>query len=330
MTDIPQAQTQEVPSNLSLTLAVPATLAVNIGQGNDLLVTANDFIIDCQEMAALAAQNMTVCKKFGAVMEAGRKDFLEPAQLIIERAKKWFNPPLQAALAAETVYKTKLASWTESERKRIELENQKREELARKLRQEADAKAASERARAAEVARQKENEARVAREAREKAEREEREAAAEKARAIEEGNKEAEKEAIRKAALAREEAQRSAAAEARANEHAAAAIETGEAKALTAQLEAAAVATSAAPVVQQAVAGFSMRKNWMAQINLKLTENDVKLLIAKAAINDGRIDLLGLLDLNIGAASKMAKALESAFSVPGMHAVNNSIAAGKK
>lgn len=319
----------DAPRDLSLIIAVPPALAVNISQGNDLIATANDFVIDCQEMATMASQNMTACKKFSQLMETGRKDFLEPAQLIIERAKKWFNPPLLAAQEAEGIYKKKLLGWQESERARIELENKKREEVARKLRQEADEKAAKERARAAEIARQREQEARIAAEARAKAEAEARVAAEAKRKAIEEGNKEAARLAAEQERTARAEAQSRAAAEAKANEQATSAIENGEAMAQTAQLEAAAAVTSAAPLAQQKVVGFSTKKNWVAKLNPLLTENDVKLLIAKAAVA-GRTDLLGLLDLNMGAANKMAKALESAFVVPGMTAANEPVAVGSR
>lgn len=290
---------EQIPQTLAVTLAVTEEVRSQLGAGNDALVLAQSFEIDCAEMAQAAADQRATFSKQITHFEGMRKKLIEPSMSIIETARGWFNPMINGLTDAKKLLGDKLLVWEKQEQDRIREANRQREELARKLRQEAEQKAAQERARAEEQAREARRKAAEAEEARRKAEAE--------------GN-------TRAAAAA-------AAAAAKAHEQATAAIENGEAAAQAAQLHAAAVATMPAQTAAK-VTGFGSRENWVAELDKGMTEHDVIRKIA--AVLATRPELIGLLDLNLSAANKLAKALKSAFSVPGLIAKDDRIAAGTR
>lgn len=298
MTDLSQG-VAEPPQDISLKLAVPPTLQTSVLESDTLLREAQEFIIDCKEMAELAAARMKGCKKFYEGIDAMRKDFLEPAALLVERAKKWFNPPITGAQQAEIVYKEKLLAWNRAEQERVAEENRRREEVQRKLRQEAEAKAAQERARAEEIAAQRRREEEKAEEERRKAE------AAGNARA----------------------AAAAAAAAAKAREQAQAALENGEANAQAAELHAAA-ATSAPMGKVEKVAGFGTRKNWKTRYATGFRD-DESVIRAIAAELKARPDLVAYLKLDHAACDRAAKVQEKVLSIPGLEPWNDPIATGR-
>jgi len=295
------------PDKLNITLALDEATRAKFAQTSLVVQVAEAFVIDSTDMANAAKTDLDSIVAQKARIEAGRKGFIAPAMAIIENAKAWFNPPLLALQQAEDIMRKKLVAWTTSERLRVEAENKAREEAARRARQEAEQKAAAERAKAEE----REREAR------------ERAAAEEKKRAAAAAEAEAARQAGDKKAAAEAEAKaRAAAAEkARQDERERLAREEGERKAREAQLAADAAAKAAPkPAEAAGVAGFSTRSVWVAELAPEKTEDDAKLEIAKA-IAAGRTDFLPLFKLDMGAASKLAKAQKGHFNVPCLKAV---------
>ena len=289
----------DTPESLQVALPVTGELMQKIKLPGAVLV-AEAYEIDSSDMAQLAANERTGWAKRIDDLKAMQRDFVEPARLILERAKKWWNPPIADLEAGREILGKKLLEWDQKEKARIIAENTAREAIARKLRQEAEAKAAAERARAEEQAR----------EARRKAEEAERE----RLRAEAEGN-------ARAAAAA-------AAARAKAEEAERAAIENGEARAQEAQLQAAAQ-VAAAPVAEPVkISGQALRDNWIAELLPGITEDQARALIVAEAAN--RPELLGVLKLDTGAVNKMAKALKGAMRVPGFAAQNRPLLAGAR
>jgi len=290
----------ETPTTQTIVLPVNEQLMAGLRPAG-AVVEAQAWEITDAEMAQLAsAQRTTWAKRIDAI-KAMRKDFVEPAQTILERAKKWFNPPIEDLEAGREILGAKLLAFDQAEKAGLAREQAERDAAARKLRQEAEAKAAAERARAEEQARE--------------ARRKEQEAQEAQRKALAEGN-------ARAAAAAAAEAAKQA-------ERAQAAVENGEAKAQAAQLEAAAT-IAAAPVSEVVkVVGQSVKDNWVAELRPGLTEDDAKAEIVVAAARD-RPELLGLLKLDTGAVSKMAKALKTSMRVPGFVAVNRQQIAGSR
>lgn len=257
------------------------------------------LVIDTADMADVANEEMRAAKGQAKRLKELRDLFIAPARQIIETADGLFKPRIDALIAAEGIYKTKLLEW-KSEQDRIAAEAQRKAAAeARRLREEAEAKAAAERAKAEQIAAEKRRQAEVAAEAQRKAEAE--------------GNQRAAQAAAARQAKLEEEARQS----------------TDRAEATAAELTM--VAAAAAPVVvsvPSAPAGFSARKNWLAELGDGVTEAQAIALIA-AAITSGRADLITMLKLDMSAASKLAKAQEQHMSVPGLRAVNRPIATSR-
>lgn len=303
----------ETPATQTIVLPVTETLMAGIRPAG-AVVEANAWEIDSADMAQLAAAQRTTWAKRIDQIKAMRKDFVEPAQAILERAKKWFTPPIEDLEGGREILGRKLLAWDEKEKARIAAERAAREAEERRIRQEAEAKAAAERARAEETAR-------IEREKAAKAEAERKRQAEEAERLRREGDAKAAAEADRKAKAAAAEA-------AKAQEREQAAIENGEAKAQTAQLEAAAQVQAAPEPAVVKIAGQAVKDNWVAEMAPGLTEEKALALIVAEA--GARPDLLGLLKLDTSAVNKMAKALKTAMRVPGFVAVNRPQIAGAR
>lgn len=298
-------------TTLQITLAMDEQMRSQLRQTEGIVAVAEAFEIDSAAMAEAANREIREIKARAKQIEELRRGFLEPAQQIIARAKALFNPALDALGRAEEILKGKLAQWKILEDERVARERREREEAERRARAEAEARAAAERAKAEEAARK-------AREEAEAAERRRREAEEAARRAREEGDRRAAAEAERRA-------QAAAAERARREEEERLRLEEGERKAAEIQLAAAAAVPSQAPVQEAAVpAGFTLRDNWVAELEPGKTEDQVKEEIVRA-IAAGRTDLLSLLALDMKAASKLAKALTKQFNVPGLRAVNKPV-----
>jgi colicin import membrane protein len=295
----------EVPVTQTITLPVNDSLMAGLRPAG-AAAEARVWEVDNPAMAQLASDQRTTWAKRIDALKVMRKDFVEPAQTILERAKKWFNPPIEDLEAGREILGTKLLAFDQTEKSRLAREQAERDALARKLRQEAEAKAAAERARAEEQAREARRKAAEAEQARLKAEAD--------------GN-------ARGVAAA-------AAARAKAEEAERAAIENGEAKAQAAQLEAAAQVAAAPPVAEPVkIAGQATKTVYEAALKDDVTVDQAKLLIVEA-IAAGRHDLLAHLNLDVaprGSLNKMAAALKGSFNVPGFVArAVTSIAGARK
>ncbi len=288
------------PPELKVELHMAPDLYRNLAREAGALDVARAYVIDGPEMARAANDELKSIKARIVQVKKWREGFIEPAQKIMENARSLFNPAIQALEAGEQHLKTALLAYT-TEQERLAAEaRRKAEEEARKARQEAEAKAAAERARAAELAAAAQRDA-------EEAERRRREAEAA-------GN-------ARAAAAAAAEA-------AKATQKAADVVENAEARAQEAILTAAA-APAPKVVETQKLAGFSARDNWGAEIAPNKTEADAVLEIARA-IAAGRTDLVPMLKVDMSNASRLAKALKSAFNVPGLISKNTPVVASRK
>lgn len=286
---------------LAVQLQMPDDTRTVLRQNEGAVAVAEAYEIDSHDMAVMVNDELKSTKASIKKLEELRENFIAPALQIVANAKALFDSPIKALTQAEGIYKGKLVAWQTAEQRRIAAEQAAAAEAARKLRQEAEQKAAAERARAQQQA--------------EEARRREQEADQARRKAEAEGN-------ARAAAAAAAEAAKQA-------QHAAALVENGEAKAQRAQLEAAA-APAPAPVqaAPAKLAGFSTKTNWSAAFAKDTTEADAIKLIA--AILPSRPDLLGLLKLDMTAANRMAKALKGHFTVPGMMAIEETVAASRK
>jgi len=327
----------EIPTELSVRIPVTTAVANQIKPAGALAL-AQEFTIDGPEMAQIAADQRKDWAGQIDHIKKMRLDFLNPAKLIVEAAAKWFNHPIEDREAGRELLGQKLLTWDTQEKARISAENAKREAESRRIRQEADAKAAAERARAEEVARAERVKAAAA-----EAERLRQVAEAERLRR--EGDAKAAAEADRKAKAAAADA-------AKATEKAAAATENGEARAQETALQAAAAATAAPMVEQVKASGMSVRSNWIARLQPGVTEEAALILIVKAAATETdlplglralvpgdvlivkpaatRPDLIALLKLDASALNKLAKALKNNMNVPGYVAVDEPVIAGSR
>ena len=285
--------------NLSVVLTMDDTTRDMLSQAGGALIIAQEYVIDCPEMAQAASNERTSLAMRIDAMEKRRKKFIEPAEQIIANARGLFNPAIQALTAARNMLGDGLLAWDKKEKERIAKEKADKEAAERKARQEADAAAAAARARA-----------------KEKADEENRKAAAAEAdrqKALRDGN-------ARAAAAA-------AAVVATATERANAAIEEGDARAVQAQV---AVTAATIPVYNMPtkIAGSSVKENWVPVLNQGVTEEAALELIIKAAATDTQ--LRGLLKLDQSALNRLAKALKNAMRVPGYTARDVPTLAGSR
>ena len=301
---------------LSATLVMdPATQAL-IKANMTALSVAASWVIDDPDTADAVAGEANRAKSMVKVLDGKYKEFIVPAQMIIEAAKNLFKPAIDDLEAAVACYNGKLLGWRTQEQKRVAAENAAKEELARKLRAEAEARAKAELARAAEITRQKEELARREAEARQKAENEVRAAAAARQKAIDEGDKQAAQESARREAEARKEAQARAAAEAKATEQARSAEAEGAAKAQQLPLGAEAQATSQPAAEMREVVGTTFRSKWIAIQTVD--DHEAKKAICAAA--SARPEMLAYLKLDLVAINRTATAQKQLFNVPGFKA----------
>lgn len=290
--------TTNLPS-LSVNLAMDAATHAALQQDTGALESAKAYVIDSQEMAELANEDLKAIKARIAVVKQWKAKFVEPAKQIIANAEALFDPALNTLQLAENHHKISLGAW-QQEQQRIADERrrqQQKEELER--RQKAEREAAAARAKAEEEAREQK---RIAEEAERK-----------RLAAIEEGNA--------------KEAARQAAAAAKATEASAAAIETGAAKANELVMSAAA---QSAPIDDAPkLKGFTTRDHWKAELEPNVSAEECLERIVAAIVTDGRRDLLALLEIDMAAADKLAKAQKKLMSVPGMVAVNRPVASSR-
>ena len=287
-------------NDISVSVSVP----VGLDSGPQaLLVGARSYVIDCPEMYEAAADDLKSVKAKYKEIEAKRTEIVKPLNEAVKAVNNLFRAPLAYLEEAEGLLKQRLIGYDQEQERKRKAEQERLEAIARaeqaRLRAEAEA---AERA-ALEARREAE---RIEREAREKAAAEARAAAeaiaqAKGAEAKKAAQKAAEEAAARAAAEAAHRESENARREAEAQEQA----EIAREKALDAELMPAPIAMSEKPKV----AGLSGREKYKAEVT------DMAAFV-KAIAN--RPDLLGLLKVDESALNKMAGALKSALSIPGV------------
>lgn len=298
---------------LSVTLRLDEAMRDRLSASETVMDVIREYVVDSPEMAQAANGEIQSIKKKIEEIEAVRVGFVKPARDIIEHAQAIFDPALKALREAEQMLKFRLGDWTLKQQRLADEARRARDEQERRIRQEAEAKAAAERARAEQEASEKRRQAAEQEEIRKKAE-------------LDGNAKVAAKAAADGARLEEEARSRQQQGDLRASEH---------------TLSAAAAISSAPAVVEPAkVDGFSMRDNW--QVELDGAENDVVKTIAGEIVgtrvdksgnfNYGapRPELVGLLKLDLSAANRMAKALKGVMNVPGLRAVNKPTPVSRK
>ncbi len=287
-------------TDLSINLSLTPELSGELNKSSGMLAYIKEAypLIEDGETSNLCAADRKNCLAVVARLKELKTGFVAPAKQIIAQAEALFDGPMDNAKAAADHCGTLLLGWQAKEAERVAAERRKQDEAERKIRAEAEAKAAAIRAKAEQEAREATRKAAEAQEAIRKAEAE--------------GNA---KEAAKAAAAA---AKQAAEAESRA--------EADRAKA--AQIEAEATARVAAmPTAEVAkTEGFGGRKNWKAELAVP-TEQDAIMAIVKAIPQ--RPELIAFLTLDMTALHKAAKSYENNMNIPGVRAVNKVVAVSK-
>lgn len=301
---------------LQATLAMDEGTRARLRQAALVVASANAFEIDCQEMAGLANEELKSVKVRLKQVEEMESDFVAPAKLMLANAIKWFRPSKDALAQAESILKGKLLAWQKSETERVAAENRAREELARRLRLEAEQKAAAERARAAEVERKAKQEAAIAEAAKRKAQEE-----AEAARRA--GDKEA-------AAKAEREAKAAAAEQAKKEEAERQAKADGERRARETELAAAAAQPLPPVAAPAALKGFGTAQRWETGLDTEKAPTDADAIKMIAAAMGDRPELVAYLKLDWVAIRRTGTAQKQHFNIPGLKCVPFETAVSRK
>mgnify|MGYP001602080501 FL=1 len=295
--------------NLTISLHMTPDIQGEIQKNVGLLAFVREAfpVIDSTEVANYASAQRKECLAAAVTLTARMEKYTAKAEEIIAQAKSDFKPGIDNATAAADYCGTLLLDWDTKEKIRVAAERRAQEETERKIRAEAEAKAAQIRARAEEQARE------AARKAQEAAE------VVRKAQA--EGNA---KEAAKAAAAA---AKQAAEAESRA--------EADRIKAAQAEAEAAARIAAMPVAAVEKVKGYSTTKNWKAEIALPTPDESVLAIIRgmfgiSAETQPVRPEYLAYLCLDMSALHAQAKTSEKLFNVPGMRSVNKAFARSTK
>ena len=279
---------------------IPTEVLEKAMQTSGALAIVNDYVVDSPEAAQTVNRDLQRIKAEIAWLDGQRQEIGKPLYESWTKLNKFFKALIEPREVAEGHCKKLLLGWekTQEEERREAERKRQAEELRR--RQEEEARAAAERAKAEEIAAQKRREA-------EEAERR-------RQAAIAEGN-------ARAAAAAAAEA-------AKATEQAAAAVESAEAK--IANREATAVTTALPPVPEPTkIAGFSSRTIWKGRLK-GLNDQErakSKLDLIKAAATDPQAAALLLVDEK--ALTRLAGALKSSLTIPGVEAYEDKQAASR-
>lgn len=284
---------------LSVTLTMDSSMRDTLARDERALASAQAYVIDCPEMAVEANNELKAIKARIETVKKLRDGFVQPAKQILENARALFDPALRALEQGENHLKGVLITWTQAERKRLDEEQRKRDEAQRVEQARIAAANAEAIAKAEQLAQGKREEAEAA--------------AARQREALESGDIKGAAKAAGEAAKLAEQA-------------------TNITEGAFVRAQAAVVTAHAAvPAVAHAmkVDGFSVRDNYVAELALNTTETVAIEKIA-AQIAAGRRDLVSLLRLDMGAASKMAKVQKELFAIPGLVAVNRPVAASRR
>ena len=287
-------------NDISVSVSVP----VGLDSGPQaMLRAAQVYVIDCPEMYEAAADDLKTVKAKYKEIEAKRTEIVKPLNEAVKAVNNLFRAPLEFLTEAESVLKTRLIGYDQEQERKRKAEQERLDAIARA--EQARLRAQAEEAERAAQAQREEAE-RIEREAREKAAAEARAAAEAIAQAKNaEARKAAQKAAEEAATRAAEEAQARAAENARREAEAQEAAAIAREQAQNAELMPAPIAVTEKPKVS----GLSGREKYKAEVTDMAT-------FVKAIAD--RPDLLGLLKVDDSALNKMAGALKSALSIPGV------------
>jgi colicin import membrane protein len=268
-------------------------------EADSQLAIVREYHVDSLETANYVKAEGDRRKKMATQLDEIRKSITAPLRLAETNANNFFQPAIKNLLGAYDHCKGLVLTWQQQEEAKAQEAQRAAEEVARKARAEAEARAAAERAKAAEQARE--------------ATRKAQEAEAARVKALAEGNAKA--------------AAKAAADAAKAQEQALAAVETAEAK--IADREAVVVVPVAVVPTPAKIAGFSSRTVWKCRLKgLNDAERaKSKLELIRAAATDPQAAALLVFDEK--SANKLAAALKSSLTIPGLEAYEEQVAASR-
>ena len=287
-------------NDITVSVAVPVGLDAGPKQ---MLVAAQSYAIDCPEMYEAAAEDLKAVKTKWKEIEAKRTEIVAPLNKAVKAVNDLFRAPLEYLTQAEGVLKGALLTYDNEQERIRKAEQERLEAIARaeqaRLRAEAEAAEKAQR-----EARQEAE--RIERVAREKAQAEE-EAARRLIAQAKNAEARAEAEKAAEAARIKADAERQAREieNARLAEEAREKAEIAQEKVLEAQL-------MPAPVVQNEkpkVAGLSGREKYKASVT------DMAMFVKACADNP---QWLALVKVDESALNKLAGALKTALTIPGV------------
>lgn len=289
-------------------VAVADTVKAMIRTAEDALTIAQTMSIADHDDYQFVIDERNSNLKTVDSLKAEMSKALDPLKLVVDTVRGWFGPGIVNTQAAIKIQNNMIGEWDAKIRREREEAEAKQREQERAARQQAERDAAA--ARAVGEAQAAEQRSIAA-----KAEQD-------RAAALQAGNAQAAEDAARVAATATESAHH--------------AVETANAVATAATINAAAAVNNRTTVMapMPEVKGNSMRKHFVAELNANTTQEEAKLkiILSIAACHAAAqpMPLLGLLEIDEKALKKLAQSLESNMSVPGYTAVNRPIAAGSK
>lgn len=140
---------------VSVSLVLTDEMRRTLDQGSTALTVVQGYEITSPEDADAVAGEMNGYLRAIDKVAKMEEGYLKPIRELLEHHRGIYEPAKAGLKAAIDHCKKLLSGWDERERKRIALENTQREEAARKARQEAEAIAARETARANQEAEEK-------------------------------------------------------------------------------------------------------------------------------------------------------------------------------
>lgn len=151
------AGTAVVESSIGFSLAEYLTLISNLIEpeakfAKNAVAIANEYVIDCQELADAAADDLADVKRHMKDANELRMSQTRPLDDTKKKIMELFNPVVDLLGQAEAKHKANILAWNKKEQARIEAERKAAEEAARLIAEQAQ-KEAEESARQAEEAR---------------------------------------------------------------------------------------------------------------------------------------------------------------------------------
>lgn len=139
-------------------LAIPKTIQVAAPEGAELLTTADKaleearaVVIDSQDMAEIANEELVSIKRKAKALDEQRKAIVDPLNLAVKNINALFKPALERLDTAEGIVKTALINWDTEQQRIAALAKAKAEKDAAEARERARRDAADALQQAAEA-----------------------------------------------------------------------------------------------------------------------------------------------------------------------------------